>query len=234
MHYTIGPAVVAKVDSGEKIIRHSECEILVAAGERKRCEKCEGHRKSLLVMVKRLEHLNTSTSPTSHANYRYLTSPLLAERCKKLHKNCVASERKLTNMRERIERLSASHGIAITEDLEQDMKEIIKDNTAKIATTFKVDTFERMFWEQHSKAYGCKDARGMRWHPAMIKWCLYLRHLSGKAYEMLRNTGILKLPSQRTLRDYTHYIPATVGFSADVDEMLMATMKVRIMCCTVM
>ncbi len=216
--------------SGEQIIRHSECEILVAAGERKRCEKCEAHRKSLLVMVKRLERPSTSTSPTSHANYRYLSSPQLAERCMKLHKNSIASERKLANMRDRIEALSASHGVAITADLEQDIKEIIKDNTAKIAATFKEDTFERMFWEQHSKAYECKDARGMRWHPAMIKWCLYLRHLSGKAYEMLRNTGILKLPSQRTLRDYTHYIPATAGFSSDVDEMLMATMKVSINC----
>ena len=40
-------------------------------------------------------------------------------------------------------------------------------------------------------------------------------------YETLRQSGVLKLPSQRTLRDYTHYIPATTGFSAKVDEMLM-------------
>lgn len=60
----------------------------------------------------------------------------------------------------------------------------------------------------------------------LYRWCLYLRHLSGKAYETLRQSGVLKLPSQRTLRDYTHYIPATTGFSAEVDKMLMDTMKV--------
>ena len=37
----------------------------------------------------------------------------------------------------------------------------------------------------------------------MIRWCLYLRHQSNKAYDALRETGIA-LPSQRTLRDYTH------------------------------
>ena len=61
----------------------------------------------------------------------------------------------------------------------------------------------------------------MRWHPLFIKWCLYLRHLSRASYEMLSNSGCIKLPSQQTLRDYTHYITMTVGFSADVDKELV-------------
>ena len=39
-------------------------------------------------------------------------------------------------------------------------------------------------------------------------------------------TGVFQLPSQRTLRDYTHYVPATIGFSSQVDKMLMDTLKV--------
>ena len=57
----------------------------------------------------------------------------------------------------------------------------------------------------------------MKCHPLFIKWCLYLRHLSGKSYEMLHQSGYILLPSQ-TLRDYTHYITTTIGFSAEVDE----------------
>ena len=30
-----------------------------------------------------------------------------------------------------------------------------------------------------------KDLRSMRWHPVFIKWCLYLRHLSGRSYDLL-------------------------------------------------
>ena len=42
----------------------------------------------------------------------------------------------------------------------------------------------------------------------------------------MRSSGVLQLPSQRTLRDYTHYVEAANGFSADVDNMLMKAAKV--------
>ena len=45
----------------------------------------------------------------------------------------------------------------------------------------------------------------------------YIRRSNG-AYEAL--------PSQRTLRDYTHYIEAKCGFSVQVDCMLQKTAKV--------
>ena len=61
----------------------------------------------------------------------------------------------------------------------------------------------------------------MRWHPLMVKWCLYLRHKSSSAYKLLRESGCLTLPSQRTLRDYTHHVKTTVGFSAEVDRQLI-------------
>lgn len=55
----------------------------------------------------------------------------------------------------------------------------------------------------------------------MIRWCLYLHHLSTGAYETLCSCGAVTLPSQRTLRDYTHFIQATSGFSHEVDEQLI-------------
>jgi len=46
----------------------------------------------------------------------------------------------------------------------------------------------------------------MKWEPVIIRWCLYLRHPSrSSAYEVLRESGIIKLPAQRTLRDYTYF-----------------------------
>ena len=38
---------------------------------------------------------------------------------------------------------------------------------------------------------------------------------------MLKNSGVLKLPSQRTLRDYTYHTTSAAGFARDVDEQLM-------------
>ena len=61
----------------------------------------------------------------------------------------------------------------------------------------------------------------------MIRWCLYLRHLSGNAYETIRESDVIKLPSQRTLRDYIYTkLKATVGFSADVDEQISKAAKI--------
>lgn len=45
-----------------------------------------------------------------------------------------------------------------------------------------------------------------------------LQHKSSKGYELLRKSNCIKLPSQRTLRDYTHFINTTSGFSHELDK----------------
>jgi len=60
-----------------------------------------------------------------------------------------------------------------------------------------------------------------RWHPLVIKWCLYLHHLSSKTYKIIHNSGILTLPSSRTLQDYKHVSFTRVGFSLEADRQLL-------------
>jgi len=60
----------------------------------------------------------------------------------------------------------------------------------------------------------------------MIKWCIYLPHLSSGCYEAIRQSGCITLPSQRTLRDYTHFAKATMGFSVDVDLQLIEAAEI--------
>jgi len=41
----------------------------------------------------------------------------------------------------------------------------------------------------------------MRWHPMIVKWCLYLRQKSTAAYDALRDSGFIRLPeSYLTIR----------------------------------
>jgi hypothetical protein len=54
-----------------------------------------------------------------------------------------------------------------------------------------------------------KNKASMRWHPSIIRWCLFLRSKSAKAYDGMR--AYLPLPSNRTLFDYTHYIDHGTG-----------------------
>ena len=83
-----------------------------------------------------------------------------------------------------------------------------------------------LFGEQQMKTASVKDACTMRWHPVMVKWCLYLQHKSSSAYELLRESGVIKLLSQRTVKDYTRYIQAVPGFSPKVDQQLMEAAEI--------
>ena len=61
----------------------------------------------------------------------------------------------------------------------------------------------------------------MKWHPSIIRWCFYLHHRSSGAYSTLLNSGVIHLPSERTLRDYRHCIPSVIGFSANTNKDLL-------------
>lgn len=45
------------------------------------------------------------------------------------------------------------------------------------------------------------------------------------AYELLCQSGCLTLPSQHTLRDYTHHVKSDVGFSTEVDLIISLLMQ---------
>jgi len=123
-------------------------------------------------------------------------------------------------MKDKIAKATEAKGIEVDTTLQDDLLEIMSNNTERVTAKHPPNSFPTIFWQQQQEA-AIKDPRGMRWHPLMVKWCLYLRHLSGSAYETLRTSGILKLPSQQSLRDYTHYVPASASFSNAVDIQLM-------------
>jgi hypothetical protein len=110
-------------------------------------------------------------------------------------------------------------GVRVDSDLQSDLSTIVNEATPSVLMQHQQGSFERIFWEQQVKALSLKNSRSMKWHPLMIRWCIYLRHVSSSAYETIRS--IIKLPSQRTLRDYTYYTQAKPCFSAVVDKQLL-------------
>ena len=62
----------------------------------------------------------------------------------------------------------------------------------------------------------------------MIKWCLSLKLLSSSCYNALRSSGLIKLPSERTLRDYTNWTKSTTGLSVSVDQQLLSEANILI------
>lgn len=93
-----------------------------------------------------------------------------------------------------------------------------------------------------------KDARSMRWEPAMIRSviiaCIMMMSDSplywfpggvsicatSQVQHMrccMRSSGVLTLPCQRTLRDYTYHTRSVPGFSGDVDRDLIDTASLQ-------
>jgi len=160
------------------------------------------------------------THPSSHTTYANLSTSEKDERLRNLHQENKKAKLCVRRLEQKISAAASQEGITLDDELHNDMKTMMDAATKQVYSLYPEGSFQRLFWDQQQTACSTKDSRSMKWHPLVIKWSIYLRHLSGKAYELLRKTGCIKLPSQRTLRDYTHYIPSTIGFSAEIDQEL--------------
>ena len=172
-------------------------------------------------MHSRFTHISNkeNSKPSSHVNYRYLTSPVKNERLSLLHRQVRISDRRLQWLRDKLEAATRVQGVQVDEELHHEMQDIMKSNANSISH-LQPGSFPSIFWQQQLQAASQKDHRGMRWHPLMIKWCLYLRHCSSSCYETLRQSHVLTLPSQRTLRDYTYAVETSIGYSCEGDKQL--------------
>ena len=135
-------------------------------------------------------------------------------------------QKRLLRMKSKLDQVFQLQAVDVDKDMAGDLKTIMEEEEEQIFSDHLEGSFPHIFWSQQKEAARSKDMRGMRWHPLMIKWCIYLRHQSAKAYETLRRSGCVMLPSQRTLRDYSHAVKAEPGFSAEVDHQLMLAAKV--------
>ena len=95
----------------------------------------------------------------------------------------------------------------------EEHNQIVMDN-------YPTDSFQYLFWKTQYEAIKTPK-KLMRWHPSLIKWYIYLKHKSSSAYELLRSSNCVHLPSQCTLQDYTHFYESRSGFSNDLDLQLI-------------
>lgn len=188
-------AIVESSLLGYPTICHGRCELLLGPGTTPRCCECENYRKSLHSTIAKQKHrLNSdSTDPSSHTNYSHMATSELCSRLHNLHAKCRKTTKQLNRLKKRIAILCEEDevGIIVDDHTHNDLKSIIEENDNKVASSSGSDTFIRVFWDQQKQAAAVNNAKHMKWHPMMIKWCLYLRHLSGSAYDLLRALNCL-------------------------------------------
>jgi len=208
---------------GKQTIRHCECQIVVSDGTI-RCRKCAAHCKSLQSAISRLHsRANTvpspsshlSTSPSSHTNLEYLTPSEISHT---LQGRYNASKKVISCLQAKVKQLTETQGVTVEPSLHDDLVIVMDRHENEVIKQHNELSFQMLFWKQQREAL--KKGKGIRWHPLVIKWCLYLHHCSSKAYKVLRNSKCLRLPSECTLQDYTHFNTTGAGFSAATDNQL--------------
>ena len=207
-------------------VRNMSCEIIVNGAK---CPKCVQYRGTLRkahyrwVAQKKMSP-KRRTSSTSRINFRLLNTPEKQQWYRNLKVRSVAAERKL---KKAMKKLTHEHGVNLDPQLHDDLTSVMNELTGEIQQKYPEDSFRRLFWEQQLQVLKAKDRRQVRWHPALIKWCLHLKFKSSSSYDALRSTGVLTLPSERTLRDYTHWMKSEVGFQSVVSEQLIMEADVK-------
>ena len=157
--------------------------------------------------------LKARVKVNSHTNYKWLSSRELRQRLQALHSNTRSLSRKYDRLINRVMAATEARGVPVDVDLHTNLVQIMSHRAADILQDHCPGSFGRVFWEAQQRAASLSDSRSMRWDPLMIMWCIYLHDLSSTAHETLRRSGIVHLPSQWTLRDYTHHIPAKSGWA---------------------
>ena len=209
-------------DTYPQTIRTASCQLLVLGTK---CDACVDFRSSLRAMhnrwVKRKNRSpSTHTAPGSHTAFCRLTTPERNARFANLKARADAAERKVKKLQEKIQASTTKIGVTVEEELHDELTEIMTERSEEIRQQYPENSFQRLFWEQQLQATQTKCCTQVRWHPLIVRWCLHLKLLSSAAYHSLRSTGFIKLPSERTLRDYTHWIKSGTGVQQEVTQQL--------------
>ena len=93
-------------------------------------------------------------------------------------------------------------------------KKKLLENHLRQHTGETSDSFMEILLNDQCRALSM-PSRQMRWHPLVIKWCLRMWNKSHTIYNDMRSSGMLKLPSGRTLNDYKNFNKPSSGWNSD-------------------
>lgn len=203
-------------------IRTVKCQLLLRNGSR--CSPCSLHRKVLWKRLSRSvsEHHDTDLV-SSHIPHSHMSKAQMATKIEQLKKKNKEITGQLEKLRRDVYNEIKDKGKVLSELDNKDLITLLQKHKSDVEKCFPDENcLQRLFWEQQLKYAQSRSTKAMRWHPMIIRWCLYLQHKSAKAYEAIRGMGFIGLPSTRTLFDYSRYLPNRTGFAKENAEHLKA------------
>ena len=191
----------------DEYYRASDCRILISCSANP-CSSCISH--NVKVVAAKIRNESKMLQPAKLKAPIKFTSP---ERVKLTLQNerlkCKQLENQIAEMRFAIKNQSEVISPELSTDLISLFTGCDKNN---------IPPFMKLFWEEQQKYLHASSPNSVRYHPMIIKFCLNLAAKSSSTYSDLRydsktGSGVLVLPSLRTLRDYKNYIRPTRGFN---------------------
>ena len=211
-----------------RTVRHNKCEILCQQKGRQPyiCSACQLYKGSLRVMKWRSQQCDvpSRTSHNSHTNIRYLNVEEMEERLRNVQKQKKSVTNKAKKLEEKMKQDIEENGVALTEPEINVVNDLLKDASDTVYS-FPKDSIQYILWEEQKKFNALKDKRQMRWHPLVIRFALSLKYASTAAFQQVTKLGFIALPSERTLRDYTHWCTIKTGVQGPFIDQLKHAVK---------
>ena len=191
--------------------RSQSCSVLLDASQTSsstKCQSCTSLLKKETLSLKR--KLSKDAEPAKLNAPIQFTSP---DRIKLTLQSYRIENKSLKEEMQLLKEQIDSNNIVVDDKMNSDLVSIIQN-------TNNLPPFMKFFWEEQQKYIKC-NKKGIRYHPAIIRYCLNLQAKSSSMYEEIRydektGTGFLVLPSKRRLRDYKNYIRPQRGFNPDI------------------
>ena len=197
-------------------VRRCDCDILCTDS----CHSCEHFRSTLRSAVSRYNRRDSDslTHADSHTGYCHMTPNEKDKRLRNLHHSLRSVKQQVKRLEAKAEVLIQKNGVSLQPDDADDIANVVSDVAQVAKDSFPPDSPQRVFWEQQVKYNALRNKRQMRWHQLMIRFALNLKYLSSSAYQGIVRTGLIALPSERTLIDYTHWITPHSGVQYEFVE----------------
>ncbi|XP_035662524.1 uncharacterized protein LOC118406544 [Branchiostoma floridae] len=217
--------VVAKEEKGlikdggrpyHHTIRHVNCQLVIPSNKlTNKCETCTKYSSSLRGMLHRVRHKgNTDLSHSSRVPNKHLTKEQLRAKTADVQREKTLQKTIASKAKECVEKAVEKEGCHVKESQHAFLQTMLKTGNDKMQ--FQDNSPQQFLYEQQLKQAQQHDARTMRWHPMMIRWCLSIFYQSPAAYDTIRNSGFLYLPHRTTLQQYSKFTNPTPGFNPDI------------------
>ena len=185
------------------------------------CPECNLYRTDLQSIKSYEKKKETSptqrTSATSHVPHENMTTDELKEKLGHVQRAKRNLVRRNNVLQKQMNHLMKTESMNLMGDDAVNVQALVEEHSNELNELLEENTPQKLLWESQKEAMKCSknNPRTMRWHPAVLRWCIALHNKSPAAYRAIRDSRFIILPHENTINDYVHYTDIQPGFHGD-------------------